>query len=161
MQPNPLIVASANRQFVRERVVAVLNEFHFPVIRESRLDGQIETGYRTGSGVLEPWHGDAVGLENRLEGSLQSIRRKLVVTVRPARSGGFAVGVQAFQEIEDLDGLAANSPGAATFQESKPLDRDLDLVIGQSAPSGWIAQGRDFALEQRLLQRIQAAFRAP
>lgn len=55
---------------------------------------------------------------------------------------------------EDLPGVAANSPGGATFQESAPLKRDLNLVVGQSSKSNWIPKGRDQALEQAFLASL-------
>jgi hypothetical protein len=98
-----------------------------------------------------------VGVENRLESTLQSIRRRMIVNVTPA-PGGHWISVEALKELEDLPGLAANSPGAATFQESRPLQRDLDVVVGQTAPSGWILLGRDVLLEQAYLCRLQSQF---
>jgi hypothetical protein len=149
----PLFVASANQDVVWERTVDVLHEYPFYIRREDRLDGVIETEYKTGSGILEPWHKDSVGHDQKLESTLQSIRRRVVVNITPAE-GGFYISVEAYKELEDLVGLAANSAGGATFQESTPLQRDLDLVVGQTAPSGWILQGRDFALEQDILARL-------
>ena len=55
---------------------------------------------------------------------------------------------------KDLPGVAANSLGGATFLESKPLDRDLNLVVGQSAPSGWMWAGRDYQLEQSIVGQL-------
>lgn len=153
----PLFVASTNQDAVWERTVDVLHEYPFYVRREDRLDGVIETEYKTGSGVLEPWHKDSVGHFQKMESTLQSIRRRVVVNITPA-SNGFYIYVEAYKELEDLVGLAANSAGGATFQESQPLQRDLDLVVGQTTPSGWISQGRDFALEQDILQRIHRSF---
>ena len=51
--------------------------------------------------------------------------------------------------------FSLDSPGGATFLESKPLDRDLNLVVGQSAPSGWLWAGRDYQLEQSILGQLQ------
>jgi hypothetical protein len=120
---------------------------------------RIETEYRTGSSLLEPWHQDSVGHENRLESTLQSVRRKVILRLVPDEAGrGYVVSVEAYKEFEDLPGVAANSPGGATFQENTPLQRDLNLVVGQSAPSGWIPAGRDLALEQRILQSLQVAY---
>lgn len=153
--PTPLRVSGNNQEAVWERVVDLLHLYHFSIAREDRQDGTIETAYQVGSGLLEPWHPDAVGLENRLEGSLQSIRRKIIVHITPD-AGGFLVTFEAFKELEDLDGIAANSAGAATFQESTPLERDLDLVVGQSAPSGWIPIGRDPLLERDLVARFRS-----
>jgi len=152
---NPVFVPANNPEAVWERTVSVLHQYQFPIRRENKLDGIIETDYKIGSGVLEPWHHDSVGLENQLESSLQSIRRRLSVSIQPG-DGGYWVGVEAFKELEDLAGMAANSAGGATFQESTPLKRDLDRVVGQSTRSGWIALGRDPALEQSLLRSLQA-----
>lgn len=153
----PLFVSSANQDAVWERTVNVLHEYPFRLRREDRLDGVIETEYKTGSNLFEPWHKDSVGGYQKLESTLQSIRRRVVVNIAPAE-GGFYINVEAYKELEDLVGLAANSAGGATFQESTPLQRDLNLVVGQTTPSGWIPQGRDFALEQDIMQRLHRAF---
>ncbi len=71
------------------------------------------------------------------------------------QQAGYLVTVEAVKELEDLPGLAANSPGGATFMESRPLDRDLNLVVGQSAPSGWLWAGRDYQLEQSILGQLR------
>jgi hypothetical protein len=156
---NPLYVASYNENAVWEATVDVLHEFHFDIARENRLSHVIETAYLTGSNVAEPWHVDSVGLENRLESTFQSIRRRMIVNVIPDDRGqGFLVSVEAFKELEDLDGLAANSVGASTFNENEPLRRDLNPVVGQSAPSGWLPQGRDLALESAVLTRLQQVY---
>lgn len=156
---NPLYVGGNNENAVWEATVDVIHEFHFDIARENRLSHVIETTYLTGASVLEPWHFDSVGLENRLESTFQSIRRRVLVNVIPDERGqGFLVSVEAFKELEDLPGLAANSPGAATFNENEPLRRDLNPVVGQSTGSGWLPAGRDLALESAILQRLQTVY---
>lgn len=150
---NPVFVPGGNMDVVWERTVEVLHDYQYPIARENKLDGVIETGYTVGSGCLEPWRRDSVGFENRVESTLQSIRRRAVVSVTPTR-GGFLVGVEVLKELEDLPGVAATSAGGATFQEGAPLQRDLNLVVGQSTPSGWISKGRDLAAEQDLLVKL-------
>ncbi|WP_339750110.1 hypothetical protein [uncultured Rubinisphaera sp.] len=154
--PNPLVVSASSQEVAWERAIDVLHGFHFEIERENRQARTIETKYRTGSGLLEPWHKESVGLANRLESTLQSIRRKVVITVSPVQSGGHAIQVVALKELEDIDALTANSPGGATFQETSPLDRDLTPVLGQSRPSGWIPQGRDLDLERAILLELQS-----
>ena len=101
---NPIYVASYNENAVWEATVDVLHEFHFDIARENRLSRVIETAYLTGAGVLEPWHSDSVGLENRLESTFQSIRRRVIVNVIPDERGqGYLVSVEALKELEDLD----------------------------------------------------------
>ena len=136
-----------------ERTVDVVHDY-FEIARESRLDGVIETKPLVAAGMLEPWHRDSVGLENRLEGTLQSIRRRAFINVTPAE-GGYLVSVDVFKEQEDVTTTPDKSAGNSTFQESRPLQRDLSLVVGDSAPDGWIALGHDQALESRMLKQIQ------
>ncbi len=152
---NPIFVRANDGEFVWERTVDVAHNYLFEIERENKLDGMIETRYKTGAGVFEPWHPETIGTANRLESSLQSIRRKAIFSVTPVE-GGYMVGVQTIKELEDV-AAAANSAGAATFLDNNPLQRDLNVVVGQATPSGWINQGRDPVLEQALLKSLSAA----
>jgi len=140
-----------------ERSVAVLNNYHFMVARESKLEGIIETHYRAGSNMFEPWHPDSLGADNRLESSLQSIRRRAVIQFQNTSTDAVAISVRVEKEIEDVPGLAANYEGGASFPESDPLDRDLNQVLGQSTPSRWVSRGNDPALEAELIREIRQA----
>ena len=153
--PNPLFVASTNEDLVWDRMVETLEDFQFPILEENRQSRVIKTDYKVGASVFEPWHQDSVGFSNRLESTLQSVRRRVIVTMIPSEEQpGYTVSVEAYKEFEDLPGVAANSPGGATFLNSKPLDRDLNLVVGQSAPSGWMWAGRDYPLEQAIVGQL-------
>lgn len=151
-------VSDSQRDPLWERAVVVLNRNHFQIGRESKLEGVIETNYRAGSSVLEPWHPDSVGLENRLESTLQSIRRKVTVNMQSNGTGTMLVSVRVDKEIEDLPGIAANYEGGATFNEAQPLNRDLSQVVGQSGPSRWLSLGRDPLLENKILSEIRGAW---
>lgn len=153
----PLFVRANNEEVVWERAIDVLHDYQFEIARENRLDGIIETRPKVGSSLLEPWHRETIGFSNRLESTLQSIRRRAIVTITPG-DGGYLVGVEALKEREDLVGIAENTTGGAVFQEANPLQRDLNLVVGQSAPSGWIPLGRDPVLERSMLRRLQRAY---
>ena len=71
--------------------------------------------------------------------------------------GGYLVGVEAVKDLEDVP-RAANFAGGATFLDNSPLQRDLNPVVGQASPSGWINQGRDPDLEQAMLRTINRRF---
>lgn len=158
---NPFFVPIANEEVVWERAVDVLHDYNFEIDNENRLAKVIQTHPKVGASVFEPWHKDAVGLSSRLEGTLQSIRRTVQISMQPQeQGGGYLVTVAAYKELEDLPGIAANSPGAATFQENQPLERDLNPVVGQSTPSQWLPAGRDPLLEQAILQSLQVALAA-
>ncbi len=151
---------TSNEEALWERTIDVLHNYLFEIEREDRFGRVIETQFKVGSGLFEPWHRDSVGLASRTESSLQSIRRKVLVYVTPAENGsGYFVTVEAVKQLEDLQGgLAANSTGGATFSENQPLKRDLNYVVGQTRPSGWIPQGRDLLLEQEIIAELQAAY---
>jgi hypothetical protein len=150
-------VPERNPEAAWEKTVDALHDFKFPILRESKLDGVIETDYVMGSSLFEPWRRDTLGWNNRLESTFQSIRRKAIVTLQPAQ-GGYFVSVEAYKEREDLRAPAANTAGGQTFQINQPLQRDLNLAVGQAAPSGWMALGRDYTLEQAMLRRIRDQF---
>ncbi len=152
-----VFVPGNNVEHVWERTVDVLHDYGFPVAVENKLDGIIQTEYKVGSGILEPWHQESVGHENRWESTFQSIRRRVFVSVIPAE-GGYLVSVECFKELEDLPSVTGNSAGSATFQESSPLQRDREVTAGQTAPKGWIPQGHDVAVEQAMVARLRAAY---
>ena len=154
---NPVQISGTDQDVVWERVVDVIHNYKFLIARENKLDGRIETGYKVGSNLLEPWHGDSVGFDNRLESSLQSIRRRVFVSVTPVE-GGYLLGVEAFKEIEDVQTQTSSAPGGATFQQELSLRRDLNLVQQRSETPGWLPLGRDPALEQDILDSFQVAF---
>lgn len=157
---NPIFVRANNSDFVWDRTVDVVHNY-FDIARENRSVGSqpgvIETRYKVGSGVLEPWHNDSQGLEARTESTLQSIRRRAIINVTPAE-GGYLIGVEVVKELEDVPSATGNTASAATFQQTNPLRRDLDLVVEQSAPQGWILLGRDELLESEILSQMQGAF---
>lgn len=153
---NPVFVRASSQELVWEGAVDALHKNQFQIHRENRLDGIIESRYKTGSGLLEPWHHDSPGFRSRLESTLQSIRRKVFVTITPAE-GGYFVGVEAYKELEDVV-EASNSAGAATFLDNNSQKRDLSAVVGQAAPSGWIPKGRDYDLEQLLAGSLRRAY---
>lgn len=153
---NPVFVRANNPDEAWERTVDVVHDFLFEIERENKLGGVLETRYKTGASVLEPWHGDTVGAANRMESTLQSIRRKAYISVTPVE-GGYMVGVEAHKELEDV-AKAARLQGAATFGDDNILARDMNAVVGQATPSGWVSKGRDEALEQSMLKSINRAF---
>lgn len=157
---NPIFVAASSEDAVWERTVDVVHDY-FDIARENRIVGSqpgvIETRFKVGASMLEPWHHDSPGLNNRVESTLQSIRRKAIISVTPA-DGGYLVGVDVFKEIEDLPGVANITAGGATFHQGNALRRDLDLVVGQSSPSGWLPRGHDEVLENEMIRRLQWQF---
>ncbi len=160
-QTPPLFLPAGNdpnsELSVNERAMDVLHYYNFEVDTSNQLEGTMATYYKVGSGIIEPWHKESVGLANRLESTAQPIRRKVLIHFVRV-DGGYLVSVEALKEIEDLASPSPNSPGNSTFRDTYPLQRDLNLVVGQSTPSGWIPRGHDVVLEQDILARLKAAY---
>ena len=156
---NPIMVTGRQPESVWEHAIDVLHGFHFPIKTESRtivgdrLNGVIETGYLPGAGIAEPWHRDSVNLAEKLESSLQPIRRRVSVIFKD--NGTLSIEVQVIKEREDPKDPSRYAPGIATFPESRPQPQDLSLVEEHVTPTGWIPLGRDRVLERAILAELQ------
>lgn len=151
---NPTTVASANYDLVWEATVQTVEKY-FDIAYESRYDGRIETKPLASATLLEPWRLDAVGAYQKLEATLQTIRRRCFVLVQPSPGGGFQVTVEVYKELENLQKPVYTQFGGSTFITSiEPIQEGI--VTSAVRPSdGWISLGRDLKLEALLLQEIQ------
>lgn len=152
---NPASITLSNYETVWETTVDVLDSY-FDIAYENRYDGRIETRPLSGATLLEPWRLDSVGLRQRTEATLQTIRRRAYVLILPAPSGGFQVVVEVYKELEDLPRpIGSRFAGGAFFQSIQPIRQEV--VHSAITPSaGWISLGRDKALESRIIGDIHA-----
>lgn len=158
--PNPAMLPAVDPEFVWSQVIDVVDDY-FRIVREQPLqassqaviEGRVDTAYRTGSSIFEPWRKDSTKGFERLQSTLQSIRRRATVTVRP-ESGGYAVMVQVDKEIEDVDRAQFSSEAVASVRHDGSIVRTSESLEDQPITLGWISLGRDVTLEQRILQDI-------
>lgn len=172
--PNPIPVPVTDRDVAWDNIVDVVDDY-FKIEREDRVqlvgdiltEGQIETFPQTGATLLEPWRGDSANAYERLESTLQSIRRTALVRVIPD-AGGYLVDVTVLKELEDVERPMYATTGAAVFRHDNTFDRNTEAepslarqvgdqprpVANPRQTAGWIGKGRDGALEQELLARI-------
>ncbi len=156
VNPNPLVVPSGDFEAVWDETVAVVDDY-FDIASENRLAREIVTQPKLGATLIEPWYGDSVGFSERLESSLQTIRRFAIVTVNEAPGGGYAVKVEVYKELEDLVRPDRQISGRATFTDNFPVNRTREIVGPVPLPFMWIPRGRDPKLEQVILNRIRDA----
>ena len=160
---NPVRIPPMPRDFVWEQVVDVVDDY-FDIDREERgrvigdvvTVGRIDTFPAVGSTLLEPWRGDSVTAYDRLESTLQSIRRRAVVQVIPAEDGSVLIDVAVFKELEDVPRPEGAPVASATFRYDQSLQRFSEPVGGQPVPLGWIGVGRDCNLEKKMISQIVA-----
>ena len=154
--PNPLPVPSADFDTVWKAAVAVLDEY-FDIASENRLSRTIKTQPLQGATIFEPWHGDSVDFEERVESTLQSIRRYAEVHVDPAPGGGFLVRVEVYKQLENLIKPDRQTGGRAVFNDQFPINRSREIIGPVPLPVGWVPRGRDTKLEQVILDRLRDA----
>ncbi len=158
---NPLLMPVRDTSALWEALTSVVTDYfriesEEPVkaVGDTLTEGRLDTFPSVGSTVLEPWRQDSADAYEKLESTLQSIRRTAHVRVIPSE-GGFLVDVAVYKELEDVKRPAHVSAGAATFHTEGSLTRVISPIGEQEVNKGWIGLGRDRALEQRILAHLQ------
>ena len=161
---NPLFVPIADPEFVWDQVIDEVDNF-FKISSEDRVrvvgnvltEGRIETYPTAGATFLEPWRKDAATPYEKMFSTLQSVRRHAAVRVAPTE-GGYSIEVAVFKELEDVSRPEHATAGGVSLRHDGSLVRvDLDT---EAPPTtlGWISQGRDTALEGRIINRLRDRF---
>ncbi len=165
--PNPAALPPLEDQFVWQQVVDVVDDY-FRVAREQpvqnsngvTLEGRLESAYRIGAGLFEPWRRDStVGFE-RLQSTLQTIRRRATVVVRPSPAG-YDIEVIVRKELEDVDRNQGSGSASASMRHDGTVVRTDSIVDSKQTTLGWIPQGRDPTLEQVILRDIVGRLTGP
>ena len=174
MPANSVLIPPLAAEVVWCQLVNVTDDF-FKIRSEQRVvfaqgiptEGLITTFPQTGATLLEPWRGDSVGFHERLESTLQSIRRIASIRLIPD-PGGWRVEVAVQKELENLRKPMHATAGGATFRNDDSLYRyGTPLpVLGQrvgdqprpvatpTRTDGWIPLGRDSLLERKILDKV-------
>lgn len=155
-------VPIADPDFVYDNVVDVVDDYfriqqevRTKVIGNTVTEGRIDTYPEISATLLEPWRRDVATGYDRLEATLQTIRRYAIVRVIPS-GGGYVVDVAVFKDLEDLPKPEQSPTGTATFRNEQSLSRFNEPVGSQAVSLGWIPLGRDPGLEQKILCKLQA-----
>ena len=158
---NPLVIIQGDPYQVWETVVDVVRlyfdriEFDNPCQQVGNVitEGSLKTYPQTAATVFEPWRKDSVTCSDRREATVQSLRRIAEVQVRYTPRG-YVISVQVNKELEDLAAPSYAQLPSATFRLDTDVPEVNDPIAVQAYNQGWIPQGRDVALEQRILQQI-------
>jgi hypothetical protein len=159
---NPMYVPLSDREFLWNQLVDTMDNY-FRIEREERVrlvggvltEGQIETFPLPGATIFEPWRRDSSPGFERSYATLQSIRRRAIVHVRPQTDGGYLIDVAVYKELEDLSQPEHSIVSIDELRTDGTLVRpDTKPQLG-SATLGWIPVGRDMTLEQRILTELR------
>jgi hypothetical protein len=159
---NPILVSpgtptGASYRDVFERCIDVLDD-DFVILSGNPYEGRIITLPRMAPGYEQFWKGGNPDPRSRLMATFQTVRQTAVIEIRTGERGGYFVSVIVQKEQEDLPRPSRQITGGAVFQEAPTVDRQLEVIGEPSVSPGgrsWYPIGRDYALEQELLQRIR------
>jgi hypothetical protein len=173
---NSVVIPPLDAELVWTKMVDVVDDY-FKVQSEQRVvfangvptEGLIDTYPQTGATLLEPWRGDSVGFRERLESTLQSIRRSGSMRLIPDPAG-WRIEAVVLKELEHLPRPMRATAGGASFRNDDSLYRygtplptlgqqvgDQPRPVANPTPNiGWIPLGRDPLLEQRMLSTVLA-----
>jgi hypothetical protein len=167
-QPNPAFVPIADSERLWNTLVDVVDD-SYTIDREERVrlvydpqagqntltEGRIDTHFELSAGWLEPWRNDTVTFYDKLESTLQSMRRKAEIHV-VAVSGGFTVEVNVFKDLEDVPRPLYSTAAAGTLRYDTSQRHTKTIVTEQPVVTGWIPQGHDPAAEQFIINQLMS-----
>lgn len=157
---NPAQISDHPSEFVWNQVVDTIDDYfqikdEIQVVKgpDQWLEGRLETFPEIGSTYFEPWRKEALPGYQRLQSTLQTIRRTAVVKVIP-NGAGYLIDVEVRKDLEDVDRSLSAADGSAATRHDGAVVRADPALVGQPITLAWIEQERDTELEQRILQEI-------
>ncbi len=121
---------------------------------ETITEGLLRTVPQIGSTCFEPWRRDSVSGSERQYATVQTVRRIAKIRVRHT-DGKYIIHVRVERELEDLAKPIFAVLPSATFRLDTQVPETDDPIGVQDYNEGWIPKGRDFALEQMILNQLQ------
>ncbi len=117
------------------------------------LEGKLITFPEVSGTCLEPWRHDAARGFERLQSTVETIRRTATVRVIPEETG-YAIEVQVIKEQEDVDQSQFATAGSAAQRHDGTIVRNENQVRQLPVTLGWYEIGRDLDLERRIMASI-------
>lgn len=142
-------------QALWESAADTLRQHYFRLDRQDRTAGVITTFPETSANWFELWRPQPEPAYAWAEANTKTMQRQAKVHIRPTpEAGAYDVDVEVQQFQYSLQERQVDNSAAAMrlFSSAAPVTSGRMLRPEES--SHWIPQGRDAALEQRLLNRI-------
>ncbi len=154
-QENPLYIPQGPGAYgkVFEKVLDTIDDF-WEIAYSNRYDGRIETHPAVAPGIEQPWKPGSPDFYQRLLANFQTIRHRCIVLITTADDGGYYIDVKVLKELEDLPTPTRQTAGAAFFRINPTVERQFEVIETPTYDPMWIPIGRDYKLEQVILQRL-------
>ena len=154
---NPALISGGGPEEVWEHVVDVVDDY-FEIAQEipvSQMDviGRLDTVPLVGATLLEPWRHDSANFDERLQSTLQTIRRQAVVHVSRVEQG-YLVEVVVYKQLEAVAQPMLSTGDTSLLRYDSSMTRVIDPVTDVPIDDHWIPLGRDTVLEQRILGQL-------
>jgi hypothetical protein len=152
---NPLYIPQGEMAYARvwEKCLDVLQDY-FPLAFQDRYAGRIETQPTIAPGIEQPWKPGSPDFYQRLLAFFQTIRHRAIVQITTAPDGGYFINLQVLKELEDFPRPIRATAGDATFRIESTVQREFEIVQPTFIDVMWIPIGRDYKLEQVILDRL-------
>ncbi len=156
-QENPLYLPQGPQPEVYDKIfqkaLDIVDDF-WEVAYSNRYEGRIETQPAVAPGIIQPWKPGSPDFYQRLLADLQSIRHRCIILITTADEGGYYIDVKVLKELEDLPAPVRATAGSASFRMNSTIERQFEVIEQPVYESNWIPIGRDFKLEQVILERL-------
>jgi hypothetical protein len=156
-QENPLYLPQGAQPEVYDKIfqkaLDIVDDF-WEIAYSNRYEGRIETQPAVAPGILQPWKPGSPDFYQRLLADLQSIRHRCIVLITTADEGGYYIDVKVLRELEDLPTPIRSTAGSASFRIVSTIERQFEVIEQPIYESNWIPIGRDYKLEQVILERL-------
>jgi hypothetical protein len=156
MQAQPVCVEAISRDKLMQVVEKTLFSMRFEIEKYDVENGVIRTRPLRGGQFFEPWRSDNAGGFNAAESNLQSVRRTVELAFQPQQTGVCMQCEVTAQRLslpeEPIQGYYSSS---ALYTASSQSKQQLDVDEKRLEQMKWIDLGRDAALEQKIIKRIQ------
>lgn len=164
---NPIFVEPYDHEFLWAVLTDVV-DMHFETEREMPIrlygnvltEGRLDAKPKIGASLLEVWHADSVGWGERIDCTLQTIRKRVEVRVIP-ETGGYQIDVKVYKELEDNKTPLKSTASVANMRFVDEIDNDPGRIDIDASSAGWFIIERDVAMEDRLLEEIVYRLKHP
>ncbi len=157
---NPTTVPPVEPDFLWRQIVDSVDDYfridvENPVRRTETLwqEGLLKTYPKISGTLFEPWNRDVAPGYERLQSTIQTIRRTATITVLPVENG-YAIDIHVLKEQEDVDQSQFAAAGSSAQRHDGTIVRTENQVRQLPITLGWFEIGRDRELEQRLMANI-------
>ncbi len=139
-----------------EACQAVLRRHHFEIDRKDLRAGLITTFPQTSQHFLEFWRHDVDTPYDLAESSMRTVRRSVTIQIsKPQEEGEYVVEVTVNKERLHAVERQINNAAAALRVFSADLPTTAGRNFDPATDKTWTSEGRDAAMEHRLLDLIR------